>query len=78
MMDFEKQKQEWNAKMIEDWKQRILERANETLEAWKNGVNQFASRHADLMMVDDYVRLYGADKAEMKKFINDAYSLDRI
>ena len=78
MMDFEKQMQEWNVKMVEDWKQRILERANETLEAWKNGVNQFVSRHADLMMVDDYVRLYGADKVEMTKFINDAYSLDRI
>lgn len=76
--DFEQQVLDWHVEMVEAFKQRVMEHANETLEAWKNGVNKFISRHADLMMVDNYVGWHNANREELEKFINDAYSLDRI
>ena len=64
-----------NERMVAEFKQRVLANAEETKRAWEWGTNKFINRHADLMMVDVYVRFYEADEQELRNFIEEAYKI---
>ena len=64
-----------NERMVAEFKQRVLANAEETKQAWEQGINKFINRHADLMMVESYVTYYGANEQELVDFINEAYKI---
>ena len=64
-----------NSSAIATFKAKVLASAAETKAAWERGENKFINRHADLMMVDVYVRFYGANEQELKNFIEEAYKI---
>lgn len=61
-----------NDKAINAFKARVLENAKLTKQAWAEGRNEYARMTADIISAENY-SVFGADVAELKRFIEEAY-----
>lgn len=63
----------YNKKAIDDFKESVIQRAEETKRAWEEGRNIWMNRWVDLRMAGDVAKRTGADVEELKAFIDKAY-----
>ena len=60
-------------KIVNAFKNRVLENATLTKQAWAEGRNEYARKSADLILAERY-DYYGADVEELKRFVCEAYA----
>jgi hypothetical protein len=60
-------------KTINDFKAKVIQRAEETKQAWAEGRNIWMNRWADLHMAEVIAEMTHADTEELKAFVDKAY-----
>ena len=60
-------------KTIDDFKAKVIQRAEETKKAWAEGRNIWMNRWADLHMAEVIAEMTHADVNELKAFVDEMY-----